>query len=225
MMNSQMVTVLILKDLFLSRRMLFAYLLAGLASAGIACLPNETLAFVGFLLVVTTSIGMGMHLIGELILEERKSNTLSFVMSLPVNVIEYSTAKIAVVLMTFLIPWSSMLVVFVFLIAVLPWAKDGVLGPIVIIFFELFASFTLQLITAIVSESIGWTITVMVVGNVFLNLFLFKFFANPEISQAMQSDAYTWTPVMSQILFVEIAVILLSVIVALAIHSRKRSFI
>lgn len=225
MMNSQMVTVLILKDLFLSRRMLFAYLLAGLASAGIAVLPNETLAFVGFLLVVTTSIGMGMHMIGELIIEERKTNTLAFVMSLPVSATEYSTAKIVVALMAFLIPWSAMLVGFVFLIALLPWAKDGVLGPTVIIFFELFAAFALQLITAIISESIGWTIAVMVAGNVFLNLFLIKFFSNPEIAQAMKTDVYMWTPVMTQVLSVEIVVIVLSVVVALAIQSRKRSFI
>lgn len=224
-MNSQMVTLLILKDLFLSRRLLFAYFLAGLASAAIAVLPNETIAFIGFLLVVTTSIGMGMHLIGELILEERKSNTLSFVMSLPVNVTEYSIAKILVVLMTFLIPWGSMLTGFVFLIAVLPWAKDGVLGPTVLIFFELFASFALQLITAIVSESIGWTIAVMVAGNVFLNLFLIKLFSIPEISEAMKTDVFRWTPLMSQILSVELAVIVLSVVIALAIQSRKRCFI
>lgn len=224
-MNSQMITLLILKDLFLSRRLLFAYFLAGLASAGMACLPNETMAFVGFILVVTTSIGMGMHLIGELILEERKRNTLAFMMSLPVSVTEYSTAKILVVLMTFLIPWSSMLVGSVFLIAVLPWSKDGILGPTVLIFFELFASFAVQLITAIVSESIGWTIAIMVAGNVFLNLFLIKLFSSPEISEVMKTDIFRWTPLMSQVLSAEIAVIVLSVVIALAIQSRKRCFI
>jgi hypothetical protein len=224
-MNSQMVTLLILKDLFLSRRLLFAYFLAGLASVVIGCLPNDTIAFVGFILIVTTSIGMGMHLIGELILEERKRNTLAFVMSLPVNVTEYSTAKILVVLMTFLIPWSSMLMGSVFLIAVLPWSKDGILGPTLLIFFELFASFALQLITAIVSESVGWTIAVMIAGNVFLNLFLVKLFSIPEISEVIKTDVFRWTPLMSQVLSVEIAVIVLSVVIALTVQSRKRCFI
>lgn len=224
-MNSHMVSILILKDLFLSRRMLFAYFLAGMASAGIACYPNETVAFIGFLLIVTTSIGMGMHMIGELVLEERKANTLSFVMSLPVNVTEYSIAKTLVLLMTFLMPWSAMLIGSVFLIAVLPWAKDGTLGPTALIFFELFAAFAIQLVTAMVSESIGCTIAVMVAGNVFLNVFLVKLFSHPQISEAMKTDACVWTPVMTQVLTAEIAVILLSVVATLAMQSRKRCFI
>ena len=224
-MNSKMVTLLFLKDLFLCRRLLFAYVLAGLASASLACFPNEGVAFVGFLLVVTISVGMGMHMIGELILEERKSHTLSFVMSLPINITEYSFAKIAVVLMTYLIPWSAMLIASVVLITVLPWAKDGMLAPSVIVFLELLASFAVQLVTAIVFESLGWTIGVMVAGNVFFNLFIMQFFRLPEIAETVKGDLVVWTPIMSQVALVESAVIVLSVMIALAIQSRKRSFI
>lgn len=224
-MNAQMVGILFLKDLFLSRRMLFGYLLGGLVSSGIACYPNESIAFVGFLLVVTVSIGMGMHMIGELILEERKSHTLSFVMSLPVNITEYSIAKIAVVLITYAIPWGSMLLGTIFLIVVLPWAKGGTLAPCVIIFLELFVAFAIQLVTAVVSESIGWTIGVMVAGNVFFNVFIFKLMRLPEIAESIKEDAYVWTPLMLQIVAIEVVAIIVSVIIALAIQSRKRNFI
>lgn len=224
-MNTEMIGILILKDLFLSRKMLFAYLLAGIASAVVSTLPSQTFSFIGFLLVVTVSIGMGMHLIGELILEERKSHTLTFVMSMPVNVADYSIAKISVVLMTYLIPWSAMLVGTIVLIAALPTAKDGALGPTVIVFLELFASFAVQLVTAILSESIGWTIAVMVAGNVFLNLFIMKFFTHPVIAESMKQDTYFWAPIMSQIVAVEIAIIVISVIVAISFQSRKRSFV
>ena len=118
-----------------------------------------------------------------------------------------------------------MLIGTMFLIAVLPSAKDGMLALSVIIFFELFASFALQLVTAIVTESVGSTIAVMVAGNVFLNLFLMKLFSIPEIQESIKADAYYWTPIESQIIAIEIAVIVICVVVALAIQSRKRCFI
>ena len=225
MLNMQTITILFLKDLFLSRWMLFAYLMAGIASIGITFIPNKNASFVGFLLVVTASVGMGMHMISELILEERKNHTLSFIMSLPVNILEYSIAKLSVVLTAYLIPWSVMLVGAIVLIAVLPWAKHGTLAISIVIFLELLAAFTIQLAAAVISESIGWTIAAMVGGNVFFNLFLVGLFQKPEIAEAMKSETYAWPPIISQILGIEIAVILIALTLALAVQSRKRSFI
>ncbi len=54
--NLQAVRILFLKDLFLSRRYLFAYLTAGLASVALACTPSSTLSYVGFILMITVAI-------------------------------------------------------------------------------------------------------------------------------------------------------------------------
>ncbi|HEV3313088.1 MAG TPA: ABC-2 transporter permease, partial [Chloroflexota bacterium] len=133
-MNTQAIGILFLKDLYLSRRPLFAYFAAAIAWSGISVVPQPTLAFVGFVLILTVAIGSGMHLLGELLLSEGNDQTRTFILSLPVSLLDYSIAKIAVVLTTFLIPWLTMLACSVVLAAVLPWGKAGAIPVLVVVF-------------------------------------------------------------------------------------------
>jgi hypothetical protein len=224
-MNPQMVGVLFLKDLFLSRRLLFAYLMAAIASVAISMIPDRTIGFVGFILAITVAIGMGMHLIGELVLDERKSHTLAFIMSLPIAAIEHTLAKISVVLVTYAIPWTVLIVGSLVLTLALPSAKDGMIPATVIIFLLLLASFAVQLATAVVTESIGATIAVMVGGNVFLNLFMMKFFGVPEIADAVKGDSIQWSALVLQIIAIELVVLVVSIVAAIYFQSRKRNFV
>jgi ABC-2 type transport system permease protein len=224
-MNSKELSILILKDLFLSRRVLFAYLMGAIASILVATYPQPTVSFIGFILAMTVGIAMGIHLIGELVLDERKSQTLSFVMSLPITAVEYAIAKISVVLVTYLIPWSVLIVGTLTLTLLIPSAKDGSIPPVVTIFLLLLASFSLQLVVAVVSESIGATIGVMVAGNVFFNLFLMQLFKVPDIADVVKTDVIIWSPLIIRIIAVELAVVAVSIVVALLFQMRKRSFV
>ena len=59
-MNLQAIQILFLKDLFLSRWPLFGYLVGGLLSAMVACLPSETAGFIGFVMMITVTIAAGI---------------------------------------------------------------------------------------------------------------------------------------------------------------------
>ncbi len=224
-MNVQAIQILFLKDLFLSRRPLFAYFAAGLGSSILAGIPNPTIGFVGFILVLTVAIASGIHLIGHLLLAETTDHTRVFVMSLPVSLLDYSLAKIAVVLTTYLIPWLGMFACTMIFTFVLPWAKQGSMVALPAIFFFLLASFMIQLMVAVVTESVGWTICVMVAGNVLLNVFMMKLFADPTILAISKSDVLSWPPVVLQILAVEIILIVGSLVIALFVQTRKRDLI
>jgi hypothetical protein len=224
-MNVQAIRILFLKDLYLSRRHLFAYFAAGIAAAGLTCVPNETISFVGFILIMTAAIAAGIHMIGTLLLGESIDQTRMFVMSLPVSLLDYSISKISVVLTTYLIPWSAMLACAALGTAILPWANRGSLAVLPAIFGFLLASFTLQLLVAVVSDSIGWTISVMVAGNVGLNVFFMKFFALPEVIAVKGSDTLTWPPVVIQIILVELALVVAGVALAFYWQTRKRDLI
>ncbi len=224
-MNTQAIRILFLKDLFLSRKPLFAYLAGGLACATFTCIPNETASFMGFILVITIAIAAGIHLIGTLLLGESIEQTRLFIMSLPVSLVDYSIAKIAVILITYLIPWCAMLTLFTVLSFVVPGAKVGAVAVVPTIFCFLLAGFTIQLVTAVVTESIGWTIVVVVAGNVMLNVFMKQLFGNAVISDAAKSDVLTWPVLIQQILLVEMLVVIVSVIVALMLQARKRDLV
>lgn len=224
-MNAQVIQILFLKDLFLSRRALFAYFAGGLVSTGLACVPSETVAFIGFLLTVTVAIAAGIHLIGILLLGESSDHTKLFVMSLPVSLLDYSIAKISVVLTTYLIPWVGMFACSLLFAFVLPWAKQGSLVVLSPIFFFLLCGFTIQLVVAVVTESIGWTICAVVAGNVLLNVFLMKLFAIPDVAAISKSDELTWPPQVVQILCLEILLVVCGLAIALWCQTRKQDLV
>lgn len=224
-MNYRAVRILFLKDLFLARKFLFGYFTGGLAACGMAGYPDKTIAFVGFIMMVTVAIAAGIHFIGNLLLGESIDQTRSFIMSLPVSLLDYSVGKISVVLTTFMIPWTAMLASSLALTFILPWAKHGSVVVLPPIFLFLLAGFTLQLVIAVVTESIGWTIGVMVAGNVGLNLFLMKLFAVPEVEQAVKSDTIYWPSIVLGLSLVELLIVFVAIGLAFAIQTRKKDLI
>jgi hypothetical protein len=54
-MNTQAIQILFLKDLFLSRWPMFGYLVGGLLSVMVTCLPGESAGFIGFILMITVT--------------------------------------------------------------------------------------------------------------------------------------------------------------------------
>ena len=224
-MNTQSISVLFLKDLYLSRRPLFAYFAAAIACSAMAVVPHRTFAFIGFVLVLTVAIGSGMHLLGELLLSEGSDQTRTFILSLPVSLLDYSVAKIAVVLTTFLIPWSTMFACSIVLTAVLPWGHPGAIAMGVVVFLELLAAYTVQLVTAVITESVGWTVCVMVACNVFLNVFLMKLLQTPEIQEMSKSDVLTFSPLIIEIMCIELGLVVAALAMALAVQMRKRDLV
>jgi ABC-2 type transport system permease protein len=224
-MNTQAISILFLKDLYLSRRPLFGYFAAGIACTAIGVVPQPTFAFIGFVLILTVAIGSGMHLLGELLLSEGNDQTRAFILSLPVSLLDYSVAKIAVVLTTFLIPWSTMFACSIVLTAALPWGHVGAIPMLVVVFLELLAAYTVQLVTAVISESVGWTVCVMVACNVFLNLFLMKLFQAPEIQEMSKSDVLRFSPLTIEIMCIELGLIVAALAMAVAVQTRKRDLV
>jgi hypothetical protein len=108
---------------------------------------------------------------------------------------------------------------------VVPGAKHGSVVVLPAIFLFLLCGFMIQLVTAVVSESVGWTICVMVGCNVLLNVFLMKFFENPAIVAARKSESVTWDPVVLQLLGVECLVIIAALVAAVFFQTRKRDLI
>lgn len=224
-MNAQAIQILFMKDLFLSRWPMFGYLIGGLLSVLVTCLPGPTANFIGFIMMITMTIAAGIHLIGVLLLSESGDMTRTFVMSLPVSLLDYSIAKISVVLVAFLIPWLGMLACLAVLVFAMPEAKPGNFPFVLMMFLFMLAGFSLQLVTAVVTESVGWTISVVVLGNVLLNLFLKSASEHPVIASMSKSETVSWPPIVLQIMTVEACVIAGSIAIALAIQSRRRDLV
>jgi hypothetical protein len=81
------------------------------------------------------------------------------------------------------------------------------------------------LVSAVVTDSIGWTIVVMVAGNVGLNLFLMNFNADPSVIAATKSDTVIWPPLVLQVLAAEWVIIFGAIALAFYVQTRKRDLV
>src|SRR5262249_47877822 len=136
---------------------------------------------------INVFIGVSFHVVLGPVLGERERKTLAFVMSLPVTPRDATVAKLSAALVLFIVPASVAAIAFVALSPVDVFAAmaasdrslvshlAGWLGYLALVLGAWGLLFSVVLGTAIVSESIGWTIGVLtgllfVVGNFALQI-------------------------------------------------------
>ena len=224
-MNYFMIKRLILKDWYLQRWMILAALLGGVLSLGIVCIGGQAAFLVGLILLITALIASGAQLAIATIVDERKERTLSFVMSLPISHREYTIAKLLGALIIFLVPWVS-LVLGSFALFIVPHGIPHGLFPFTAIMAtEILVSTCLIIAVALVTESQGWTVGAIMVGNVAINLVGYYVAHLPGIAKGMAGSSVMWSPTASNALGIEFAAIALLLCLTFFFQSRKKDFL
>ena len=224
-MNYSMIKVLMLKDWYLQRWFMLAALLGGVISLGIVCLGGQAAFTVGLILLVTVLVAVGGQLAVGSIVQERKDQTLAFVMSLPISFRDYTTSKLLGTLLIFLVPWLLLVLGCLTLFAVPNGIPHGLLPFTVIMSVEILVSACLQICMALVTESQGWTVCAVIVGNLALNFFGYYVAHVASIAKGMGGHAVMWSPAASVLLLTESGVIGLLLGVTFFIQGRKKEFL
>src|SRR5262249_50049093 len=103
-MSQSVVRHLIVKDFQMHRNFIVLGIVAGVI--GLAILQLRGLAgLFGLIGFFTTLIVLGSMIPHASILNERKGRNLAFLMSLPISMVEYTTAKVLAALGMFMVPW------------------------------------------------------------------------------------------------------------------------
>lgn len=220
-----MIKRLVLKDWYFQRWAIAGYLAVGALALALVAHAGEGTFFAGSILLITVLITVGIHLAMATVVEERKNQTLAFVMSLPVSPTEYTTAKILANLLIFLVPWLALLAGSLAVIAGSAVLPDGLIPFTALILVEIFASSVLILSVAVVSESQNWTIGAIVFGNLFFQGFLYFVSHLDSIAQTMKGSRIVWSPAAATLLAGEIAAIILMVALTYWLQSRKTDFL
>ena len=101
----------------------------------------------------------------SVIVNERKKQTLAFIMSLPVSSIQYSIGKVVSSCAMFLVPWVTLLISALILIETRHIVPRGVIPMFLILAILPLISFCLIFATALVGESEGWVIAANILCN------------------------------------------------------------
>jgi ABC-type Na+ efflux pump permease subunit len=160
------------------------------------------------------------------IVNERKKQTLPFLISLPISTVQYGMAKLASTVGMFLILWLGLVGAALWLIAVRHALPGGAMPYTVILAILPFIGFCLITATALVAETEAWAAGATGVVNSSYWLVWYVMSTNfPELTRDWMSRTAVWNSTVFGILGVEGALIVLILGVTLYIQSRKRDFV
>jgi ABC-2 type transport system permease protein len=224
-MTGAVVRHLIVKDWHLYRPQILFTLLGGAIALALSQWRSEPAIMVGTVWFFVSLILVACILPLTSIVNERKKQTLAFVMSLPVSPIEYSTAKLIANLAMFLIPWLTLMCAALLLIETRGIVPRGVIPLALILAFLPLVGFCLITATALVGETEGWGIAANVVVNSSYWLVWYFLTRIPALMANANAPAPVWNATAIAVLAGEFVLALLILGVTFFLQSRKRDFV
>jgi ABC-2 type transport system permease protein len=224
-MNGSVVKALILTDWKRHQRLILGSIVAGALALILLQIGGELPTIFGAILFFTGLIVLGCMLPMSNVIFERKKKTLAFVMSLPVSVAQFTTAKLVSTFGMFLAPWLTLVTAAFSFIVSRPDIPNGVFPPILTLALLVFIGFALNASTALVTESEGATSASMVATNTTYGLGWYMLLRNKGIREGMSSPTIVWGNEVLTVLGCEIAIIAVILAVTFYLQSRKRDFV
>jgi ABC-2 type transport system permease protein len=224
-MNFELVKRLIVKDWYLQRLPILLSLLGGTVAMAILLFGGKAGFMLGLILLITVLVTISATLTINLTVLERREQTLPFVMSLPISYREYTAAKLLGILVIFLIPWSIFMTASFAVLALSPTKSQGLIPYVAIMGTEILVSTCLITAVGLITESQGWAIAAMMVGNVALNGVGYLVAHLDGVSPYMFGPVARWTPTSSGLLIAEYLAIALLLGGAFFVQSRKTDFL
>lgn len=213
---------LIRKDLYLHRKLSGAALALGIVALVLLAGGGAARFHMGSVLMITVLVGLGATLAIHTVVEERQHKTLPFIMSLPVSGKQYAAAKIAANVLIFGSVWTLLLLGSLTIILTRGDLPDGLTAYAIIVLTEIAVSNCSILAVAMATQSLPWTIGIMVFGNLVFNGFVFEMFRDPSFAAATESPGIVWPPEALSLLLAEIVGILVLLGIAYVISIRRR---
>lgn len=221
--RASIIQVLILKDWRLHRAQIVLSTVAGGIALAILQLKNETAFLLGAVWFFVSLIFLGSSLPISNVINERKKQSLAFLMSLPVSALQYSMSKLVSTFAMFLVPWAALVIgASTSVVVMLP---KGIIPVMLILFGLPLVGFCVIAGAALTTESEGWAVAATVVCNSWYGLGWYFIIRNPVINGALKSPVPIWSRPVLMILGGEVAAVVLILGITFYVQSRKRDFV
>jgi len=222
-LNLNIIKKLILKDWYLNQKIIAMYVAGAILALSFISL-GEAQFYMASVLLICVLIGLGNHQIAITIINERKEQTLPFIMSLPISPLDYAIAKLIANMTLFLIPWS-LIVLSLLAILITTELPDGLI-PYSVIFCTFFlVNYFITWAVGMAIEAEGVVIFVMVFLNCLTSPFMYVLGKTPAVMDNIQGKEALWNSTSINILTIEIVVALLVILIALFLQTRKKTFL
>lgn len=224
-MNTSIVKALVKKDFDIMRLPIIYWWLGGLLAIAVVIFGGSGLFLFGFILFVTAMAGAGVHAVMQTVVEERREQTLAFIMSLPLTIREYTAAKLIVNVSMFGVVWLTLSVASMVIFLGDSGMQEGARPFVTIVLVGIFLAYAIILAVSMVTESIGWAIFSMVAANIGTQIFLHWASDLYGIRSVIKGDVAMWNSTELTILGGQILMIVGLIAMIFLLQTRKRDFI
>ncbi len=221
---SIVVRKLIAKELYVNRWFMLAAAIAAVLSIVAASFGGSAYN-IAAITWLTTVIAWGVMLAIYGVSNERKENTLQFVLSLPISPAQYVRAKLFGLILTYLMPWLVASAAAVSLVLFSRDVPDGTLPYVVLLCVFLFANFAVVMCGALHARSDAMVAAVIIITNMMVSLFMFAVGSRPGIKNFIEGPVPVWNDTFFNLLALELIVLVIAVALPLATAARRRDFI
>ena len=222
-LNIPAIKSLIFKDWFLSRKYIAMYCAGCLFALSFVSL-GEWQFVLGTSLLMCLLVGMSNHQIAILIINERKEQTLPFVMSLPITPTDYAFSKLITSAALFCIPGIMVVLITIAVFKFTP-VPDGLIPLSVILCTYFLMAYFITWAVGMSIESEGIIIFVMVSFNCMIGPIFYFMGKTPSLSQHFFQPDAVWNSTAIGILIVQWVVIVITISASFFIQSRKKTFL
>jgi hypothetical protein len=225
-MRTNMILLLILKDWRLHRHVMIFSIVAGALALGILQIGGEKPLVFGAAFFYISMAFCACILPMSNIVNERKKQTLPFLMGLPVSAARYGAAKLISTLGMFLLPWLTLIAAALYVILGRHVLPHGAI-PVTLILANLpLIGFCLITGTALVAESEGWGVAAIAIVNSSYWIVWYLLVSDaPSLTRTWAGPVAVWNRDVVNILGAEFAVTLLILGPTLYLQARKRNFL
>ncbi|HEY4363808.1 MAG TPA: ABC-2 transporter permease [Bryobacteraceae bacterium] len=226
-MNAQtsVVRQMVWKDIQMHRKLMASLMIFGAAGLGLFLVKREPYTVLGGIALFTALILTSAFVPGSNILNERKRQTLPFLMSLPISAIQYTTAKLLSTVGMFLIPWTTLVIAAIWMIAVEGVLPHGAIPMALMLLTLPFVNVCGITAMNLVGETEGWNGAAQVIFNSVPGVIWYLITLSPALTRDLGSSQAVWNPTVLTFLGSEFAVIVLILALTYYLQSRKRDFV
>ncbi|RYY03753.1 MAG: hypothetical protein EOO53_07620 [Gammaproteobacteria bacterium] len=229
-MSNSIIAQLVKKDFLMTRNTIFIFCLITLASVAAIYMifghvPEVVFLNLGFTLLIAPAITCAIVLLMKTIVMEKQKSTQLFIMSLPLSIREFTTAKLLLNLPVFTIFWLGITAVafyFSFGLGLFPY---GSVPFITMIFLGIFVAYVVILSIAILYQSYGVTVITMLCAELGTPAYLWVIAYSEPINSHVYESHMVWNSPAITIVATQILLIILVPLMAWHIQNKKRDFV
>ena len=223
-MSTSIVKQLVIKDLRIMKWYGLFYWIGGLLAIPVAMFGGDAAGMVGIILFVGALFGAGVHCAWQTVVEERREQTLAFVMSLPISVREYTSAKLIANLLLVGAIWVTLSTASYAVFIGETW-PGGFIPFMTIVLVAIFVAYIVILATTLVFESMTPSIVAMVAANLLTQALLWWIASLHGIRSVIGGQVPVWNGTALTVLAVQAASVVGLLVLTYYLQSRKTAFV